>query len=118
MKGLVALSGLLLCLAVASTGLAGGAARPTLKLVKRSPVAVAGSHFKARESVRVTVTASGQSRTRYVRSTSSGSFTASFDITAGDRCTSSVRAVAIGAAGDRAYLKPLPLPACMPAKQP
>jgi hypothetical protein len=95
----------------------GRASRPALKLEKRAPIVVSGVHFKSRERVRVTVMASGAKETRSVRTSGAGSFTASFDVSAGDRCNG-VRAYAVGAAGDTAYLKPLPLPACMPVRKP
>ena len=102
-------------LALGIAGLGAGSTlsqHPSLRLLKRAPLTLAGSHFRARERVRVTVTVEGARSARTMRASVKGSFVAGFATGAG-RC-SAVRAVAIGGAGSRAVLKYLPAPACMP----
>jgi len=81
--------------------------RPTLALRSFGPVTIAGTRFRGREQVRVTV-----NRLRTVRVTAdrTGRFTATFPGIRVPRCgTFFVRAV--GSAGSRASLE-LPLPEC------
>jgi hypothetical protein len=103
-------------LALALVGLGAGSAssqHPALRLVKRAPLELAGSHFRSHERVRVTVTVSGARGTRAVRASESGSFVVTLATAAGP--CSVVRAVAVGSARSRAVLKYLPAPACLPA---
>ena len=83
---------------------------PAIRLVTSSPLVVAGTHF--RPAQRVTVSA-GTAR-RSVRVTSAGTFRADFGSIPVDRC--STRIVAVGANGERAAIRPLPM--CAPAAAP
>lgn len=85
--------------------------RPTLNLVKRAPLTVRGTNFKARERVRVTAVR----RQWRARATLRGAFV--LTLSGVDRC-SWVRVVAVGDEGSRATLKALPAPACPPARSP
>ena len=88
---------------------------PALRLVATDPVTVRGTHFHARESVRVTVRTADLTRIRRVRATATGSFTARFTAPVGyDPCADTLRVYATGARGDAAGLK-LPQRACPPA---
>jgi hypothetical protein len=103
-------------LALVLSGVGAGSSsskRPSLRFAETVPLRVAGSHFRARERVRVTVTVSAKGSTRKVRASGKGSFMAVFSIGAG-RC-SEVRVIAVGSGGSRATLKRLPSPACLPA---
>jgi hypothetical protein len=102
-------------LALGIAGLGAGftsSQHPSLRLLKTAPLTLTGSHFRAKERVRVTVTVESARSARMVRASGRGSFVAGFATGAG-RC-SAVRAVAIGGAGSRAVLKHLPAPACLP----
>jgi hypothetical protein len=101
----------LACVASTAASRSDAATRPTLKLVKRVPLTVRGSSFRARERVRVS-TARRQWR---VRASLGGSFVVVLNGV--DRCNW-VRVVAIGDEGSRAILKILPSPACPPASIP
>lgn len=92
---------------------AGSSKRPSLRFGQTVPLHIAGSHFRARERVRVTATVSATTSTRKVRASRKGSFLAVFATGAG-RC-SEVRVVAVGSGDSRATLKHLPGPACLPA---
>jgi hypothetical protein len=85
-------------------------AKPTLRLLDRSPVKVSGRGFVPRERIRLTVIAD-TTRTRRVTAGPSGTFTATVLQTALPRCEG-LRVVAIGGEGSRAVLKTLPQPAC------
>jgi hypothetical protein len=85
---------------------------PALRLAKTSPLEIAGSRFRSRERVRVTIYVSQLRRARTVQASETGSFVAAFSTNV-DRCTE-FSAVAVGNRGSRAVLKPLPQPACMP----
>jgi hypothetical protein len=85
--------------------------RALLQLFRRAPVTVSGLHFKRAEKVRVTVYAS-ETATRVLRTTATGSFIVTFHGLYAGRCNT-FRAVALGARGDSAHLKLLPLPACI-----
>jgi hypothetical protein len=92
---------------------AGSSKRPSLRFAQTVPLRIAGSHFRARERVRVTATVSAMSSTRRLRASGRGAFVVVFAVGAG-RC-SEVRVIAVGSGGSRATLKHLPSPACMPA---
>ena len=85
------------------------AARPSLKLVKRTPLQVQGLNFKVRERVRVTASSeTTSSRVRaVVRTTARGTFTARLG--RWNRCKA-VTVKAVGAKGDRATLVVRPPP--------
>jgi hypothetical protein len=85
--------------------------QPMLRLTERSPVALAGTHFKPRERVRITVYASTK-LVRALRASPAGAFIARFGDLYVGRCAS-LRAVAVGLSGSSAQLKLLPLPACI-----
>jgi hypothetical protein len=93
----------------------GDRSKPTLRVAKAAPLALAGAHFRARERVRVTVKAAGMRRTKAVRAGRRGRFVARFPTLAVDRCNADWIAVARGATGSRAAVKlpqlqcPLPL---------
>jgi len=101
-------------LAFAVVGLAAGSGtgrHASLRLLKPTPLQLAGSHFRSRERIRVVVTGAGISATKNVRASRRGAFVASFAFGAG-HC-SDLQAHAIGRAGSRAVLKRPPLPACL-----
>ena len=85
-------------------------AKPTLRLLDRSPVKVSGRGFVPRERIRVSVIAD-TTHTRRVMAGASGTFTATVLQTALPRCEG-LRILATGGAGSRAVLKVLPQPAC------
>jgi hypothetical protein len=98
---------------VGALGAASEARRsPALRLADRQPLTLRGVHFRARELVRVQVTADSGTRTRRVRTTASGSFVSQFGPVL-DRC-SGLYAVAVGSRGSRATLK-MPQPLCPPS---
>jgi hypothetical protein len=102
-------------LALVFAGIGAGSAssrHPALRLAKTSPLQIAGSRFRFRERVRVTVYVSDFRRARTVQASGTGSFVAAFSTNL-DRCTE-FSAVAVGNRGSRAVLKPLPQPACLP----
>lgn len=83
---LAGIVGALVATAVASAPAAGSVRpAPTLRLMSRNPVTVAGAHFPARSSVQVTLITS-RGRTRRVRTSAQGAFTVTF-ATAIDRCS-------------------------------
>jgi hypothetical protein len=106
----VVAAALVLVVSAVGTG-AGSSQRPSLRFAQTVPLHIAGSHFRARERVRVTAIVSVVSSTRRVRASGKGSFVAVFAIGA-DRC-SEVRVVAVGSGGSRTTLKHLPSPACL-----
>jgi hypothetical protein len=108
----VVAAALVLVVSAVGTG-AGSSKRPSLRFAQMVPLHIAGSHFRARERVRVTATVSATSSTRRVRASGKGSFVVVF-ATGASRC-SEVRVIAVGSGGSRTTLKHLPSPACMPA---
>jgi hypothetical protein len=85
--------------------------RPTLRLVDSDPATFSGRAFKPREAVRITFVDAASPSLR-VRANRYGTFTASFDGVALDRCEQ-VFVRAIGAQGSRAAYKRLPAPMCL-----
>ena len=85
-------------------------AKPTLRLIDRTPVKVSGRGFVPRERIRLTVIVDA-TRTRRVTAGAAGTFTATVAQTALPRCEG-LRIVATGGEGSRAVLKVLPQPAC------
>ncbi len=73
-------------LAVSAAG-AAGSAGPHVALEAVSPVVVVGGGFDRRAPVRVTVTASGRTLAKTVRSSAAGGFRASWPTSAVRRCT-------------------------------
>jgi hypothetical protein len=97
--------------ALIATGSAAAAPPPSLSIVGRSPLVVAGAHFRPGELV--TVTAATTVRRAVARN-------GSFRLVLGDvrfgRCAG-VRIEAVGSLGSLVVSK-IPRPACMPAPQP
>jgi hypothetical protein len=88
------------CLAAAASG---GRVAPQLRVVSRTPVTVAGSHFAARERVTVRIGAD-KAHVRVVRADAKGSFTVRFAVTS-DICNDTLIVIATGATGDSARFK-------------
>jgi hypothetical protein len=98
-------------IALASTA-AAGAAAPSLRFLDLTPAKVRGTSFMPREKVKLTLRAGTDRRTRTVRATAAGSFTADFGrLRERDRCSGLLAVTAVGARGDRASYK-LPSTAC------
>jgi hypothetical protein len=108
-KGLAALA---IALLAAAPAAGSSGSKPRLRLLDTTPLRIAGSSFKARERVTVTVYADGMRR-RTTRATSGGAFVVTFPGAAPDRCAA-VAILARGASGDQASLKVMPK-ACPPA---
>jgi hypothetical protein len=92
---------------------ASAATAPTLRLTSVDPITVSGSHFRAKERVRLVVTIASETWRRSAIATRTGTF----QVAVGDlqlgRCAGlGIRAT--GSKGSAAMLKRLPLPACMP----
>jgi hypothetical protein len=108
---LIALIALALALGVA--GSADGT-RPRLDrdaklaLVTVNPLTLRGSRFLAAERIRLTVVAGGNRYVRHTTASSGGSFVQRFPAVMRDRC-SRLLAVAVGARGSRAAIKPFQL---------
>jgi hypothetical protein len=100
-------------LALASYAAAASSTRPVLRLVQSQPPIVRGSHFRHAERVKVTFDLGAQQFVRVVRTTSTGSFSASGASGNLDRCGGQLLVVAVGRLGDRASVK-LQLPDCPP----
>jgi hypothetical protein len=93
---------------------AGAATKPALRLVSRTPVAVSGTGFKAREHVAVAVSVHGQTtRVARVVAAAAGSFKASFRGLTAPHC-SAVVVIATRASGARVRLV-LAAPGCISA---
>jgi hypothetical protein len=107
-------------LVIAATGLIAAAVataapqRPALRLVDADPATFSGRAFKPRETVRIEFVDSQGPIVR-VRANRYGTFTASFDGVALDRCEQ-VFVRAVGARGSRTAYKRLPAPMCLVAR--
>jgi hypothetical protein len=91
--------------------------RTSLSIVQIKPaVTVAGTHFRARERIRVTLTTGSLTRARLVRASSLGAFTANLGALPAtfDRCTDDFAVLARGRSGDQAAVKYVPR-GCPPA---
>jgi hypothetical protein len=97
-----------LIVTAALAGTAAAATGPTLKIVTRTPLVVAGTHFRAGERVKLVVAGS----TFVVRTTNLGTFTANLGAPLADRC--SAGAVTALGVKESVTLR-LPLPMCAPA---
>jgi len=89
--------------------------KPAIKLESANdPMIVTGTHFRAKEKVRVTVTVKTPKSVwhRNVVATRAGAFRAVIGLVQTGRCGFNVRAV--GSRNSVATLKTPPLPACMP----
>jgi hypothetical protein len=105
--------GVLLVAGAAFGNPSGSNPRPTLRAVKVTPLELRGSHFKANESVRLTLSAGPARSVREVRANEAGTFTADFGWIALDPCSGSAVVVkAVGARGSQASYKRL----CKPAE--
>ena len=88
-----------------------------LRLVRATPFTVRGTHFVARERIRVTVVANVR-RVHVVRANAVGTFTTAFqDVTIPDRCTAGYVISARGNRGSVAALKVPPME-CPPPLSP
>jgi hypothetical protein len=93
---------LVACCAIAT---ADAKTAPKLRLADTQPVVVRGTGFKTLERITVTSVVDGARHVRVVRSTRTGGFVATFStIERLDPCSSSFRAYATGARGDKASL--------------
>lgn len=105
---------LILATAFAVAAGAAPSSRPHIELTGTQPLSVRGAGFHARERVTVLLhQAEGATRAHHVTTSRAGSFTATFLGALLGRCAG-VSITAVGAAGDRAMLKRIPLPACHP----
>ena len=95
-----------LAVSVATLASAGVTARPTLRLVDASPVALRGTGFKAHERVRVSVYA-GERATKRVSTGARGRFLVRFSSLDPNACIG-FSAVAVGNEGSRASFKRSP----------
>ena len=89
--------------------------KPRLVVATTTPLALTGSGFKSRESVRLVVTAGGVTARRVLRATPAGRFTATFADIGVDRCNGGMTARAIGLRGSSAVAKVGAMPQCPPA---
>lgn len=83
------------------------AARPSVKVLKRVPLTLRGSHFRRGERIRI----STAGRSWRLRATPTGTFVAT--LRGIDRCNS-VRVLVTGDEGSRVVVKILPSPLCPP----
>ena len=89
-------------LLIAGSAWAGSSARTAAPVLTARAGAVHGSHFHARELVRVTFEMSGDSVLRRVRASATGAFAVTLPVSS--RCAGSVFVVARGTGGDAARL--------------
>jgi hypothetical protein len=94
-------------------GVASAATRPELRVKSLDPMVVQGSHFRAKERVRVTVTTAAASWKRSAVATRTGTFKLEIERVPLGRC-GGFSVSATGSRGSSATLKRPPLPACMP----
>jgi hypothetical protein len=101
--------------ALTSTPVAPTGTSPALRALQLVPLTVRGVHFAARERVVLTLFGSdGVARKKTAATANAnGSFTIRFGNERSSHCDTLVRAV--GSRGNRALLKLLPRPACLPA---
>jgi hypothetical protein len=105
----------LLVVVVAPTAV--GAIRPQVRLMTASPASVAGTGFKARERVTVTVTGTSSPLAKSVVTGAKGGFVAHFARAVSAAACRQIAIVAVGAGGDRAAWKS-PQRACGPPPGP
>jgi uncharacterized protein YbjT (DUF2867 family) len=96
---------------------ASGAARPRVRLMDLTPASVAGTGFRGRERVLVTVTGSSGRLRRAVVTSAGGAFVVRFARAVSTAGCNQLAISAVGAKGDRAYWKSPPK-ACGPPPQP
>lgn len=85
------------------------ATRPSLQVVRSTPLKIRGEHFRARERVRLTAAA------KTIRAKANGDGLFVVTIRGATRCDT-MRVLARGSAGSYAVVKVLPSPACLPAR--
>jgi hypothetical protein len=86
-------------------------ARPSLRMVDRTPVIVSGRSFQPEEAVRLRLTTGGRTLTRRALTTASGTFSVRFAVSLGRCATFSLQA--FGSTGTRARLfSTAPQPDC------
>jgi hypothetical protein len=96
---------LALLVAVCAIATADAKTAPKLRLADTQPVVVRGTGFRALERIKVTTVVNETRHVRVVHSTGTGGFVATFTTIARlDPCSSSFRAYATGAQGDKASL--------------
>jgi hypothetical protein len=83
---------------------ASSTARAELRLVRATPLVVAGTRFLPRERVTVRVQVKGERRARAVTATRAGGLFVRFSSLVYDRCATPFRIWAIGSRGSRAEL--------------
>jgi hypothetical protein len=87
------------------------AARPTLRLLDRTPVTVTGRGFEAQETVRVRLAAQGRTWTRRAMAGAMGTVRVRFTVSLGHCASFSLQAY--GSAGSRArFFATAPQPDC------
>jgi|SRR5947209_19069117 len=99
MRRLIGIAGATLALAASAAAPAATHAKPVLRV---AGVTVIGTHFKARERVKITFSAT-RKHILYVRTTSAGFF--STPLGPYDSCRVGYTITAVGAAGDRAVMR-------------
>jgi hypothetical protein len=110
------LAAIAIALLPVSAGFSSPRPKPHLRLLDRAPLTLRGTHFRARERVRVAIAATVPA-TRVVRAGRDGSFTVRFDAVSVGRC-GEASAQAVGARGERASLKVLQQEDCAPGLGP
>jgi len=83
-----------------------------LKIARKKPLELRGERFKPNQSVALRVELGAKVYKRTLRTSESGTFTATFDSLVLDRCSKRLAVTAVGARGDRAAfeLHTLPCP--------
>jgi hypothetical protein len=111
LRRLIAVGGI----AAATAGLASaGSSTPALKVASLKPLAIRGTHFVAREKVRIRIHTAEATKTWRVVTTPRGSFVVGVQNMPYDPCSSSLIVRARGSRGSEAAVK-LPQRQCPPA---
>jgi len=111
MRRLGPVAALVLAGTAALTANAAVSTRPSVRVVTIDPaVAVAGTHFRARERVRLTLTTDSTTRSRWVQASGRGAITAGLGPLPQefDRCSDDFTVLARGRSGDQATVKYIP----------
>lgn len=108
---LVAAATVLLVASSACAASNAGGAKPTLSVSRGK---LHGAHFASGELVRVTIVAAGDSSTRRMRTSGTGTFTATLPVA---KCLGTVVVIVRGATGDGARMK-LAQRTCAPSLKP
>jgi hypothetical protein len=88
--------------AVNARGVTNSEQKPVLRPASLRPLTLQGLHFRAGESVRVTVGFDGTTRSANRRANALGAFTATFPVVRVDRCSGELVVKASGGRGSRA----------------